>query len=130
MCQSAQQIFLAQLLRSKSGRTDYRTPKSANKIIPWAKRTRSRHNIKSIMYYSTWKFFSISSRRLSPVSAIFLSVWRNAQIIESITSFNCCIQKHVVMRYAYKCVFLFFLGALYTDPKMQIIIITFSNYIL
>jgi hypothetical protein len=37
----------------------------------------------------TWKFFSISNNRFRPVSAIFLSVWRNAHIIESITSFSC-----------------------------------------
>jgi len=37
----------------------------------------------------TWNFFNISNNRFSPVSAIFLSVCRNAHIIESITSFSC-----------------------------------------
>lgn len=38
----------------------------------------------------TWTFFSISNKRLRPVSAIFLSVWRNARFIESMKSFGCC----------------------------------------
>jgi hypothetical protein len=93
---SIQQIFPAQLSKSMTCRTDYRTQTPvklhrrvsiSHGMILMIEQNRERRGGGGVEH--TWKFFSISNNRFRPVSAIFLSVWRNAHIIESITSFSC-----------------------------------------